>query len=207
MSNPRMALAAAVAAMAAVVVASNILVQYPVVAEVHGLNLADILTWGAFTYPFAFLVTDVVNRTFGPGRARQVALVGFAFAIVLSAILSSPRIAFASGTAFLVAQLYDVSMFNRLRHLAWWRAPLLSSLSASVIDTALFFTIAFSAMIPFGIDGFAVQTDHLFGIAGLPEAPRWVSWAIADCTVKLLVAGFALGPYRFLVSRSVGLRG
>ncbi|WP_211100017.1 queuosine precursor transporter [Acuticoccus kandeliae] len=199
--SPRMALMTAVAAMAAVVVASNILVQHPVMGQLFGLNLADILTWGAFTYPFAFLVTDVVNRTFGPHRARQVALVGFAVAIVLSALLSTPRIAFASGTAFLVAQFYDVAMFDRLRHMTWWRAPLLSSLSASVVDTALFFTIAFSAMIPFATDDFATATDHLFGIEGLPETARWVSWAIADCTVKLLVAGFALGPYRFLVSR------
>ena len=201
----RIALSAGVAAMAAVVVTSNILVQYPVMGRIGGLDLADILTWGAFTYPFAFLVTDVVNRTFGPGHARLVALAGFCIAVVMSIALASPRIALASGTAFLLAQMYDVSMFDRLRYGKWWRAPLISSFAASMLDTAIFFTLAFAAFIPLGADEFAVGTAPLFGIAGLPDAPRWVSWAIADFSVKLMVAAFALGPYRAITaSRSAG---
>ena len=197
----RIALSAGVAAMAAVVVTSNVLVQYPVMGHIGGINLADVLTWGAFTYPFAFLVTDVINRTFGPNQARLVALAGFCIAVVMSIALASPRIALASGTAFLLAQMFDVSMFDRLRYGKWWRAPLASSAAASVLDTAIFFTLAFAAFIPLGIDDFAVAVDPLFGIAGAPDAPRWVSWAIADFAVKVLVAGFALGPYRALTAR------
>ena len=199
--NP-LVLGAGVAAMAAVVVTSNILVQHPVTGTVGGINLADILTWGAFTYPFAFLVTDVVNRTFGPNKARLVALAGFCIAVVMSVMLASPRIALASGTAFLLAQMFDVSLFNRLRDGVWWRAPLVSSAAASVLDTAIFFTLAFAAFIPFGGDDFATSVDGLFGIAGAPEAPRWVSWAIADFVVKFAVSAVALGPYRFLTART-----
>ncbi|MBJ3778402.1 VUT family protein [Acuticoccus mangrovi] len=184
--------------MAVVVVTSNILVQYPVEGQIGGLNLADILTWGAFTYPIAFLVTDVVNRTFGPELARKVALTGFVVAVIMSTVLASPRIAIASGTAFLASQLFDVAMFHRLRYGVWWRAPLASSVAASVLDTVLFFTIAFSAAIPFAVDGFAVDWAPIFGLTGLPEAPRWVSWAIADFSVKVLISAFALGPYRFI---------
>lgn len=202
---PRLALAVGVAAMAAVVVASNILVQHPVMATVGGINLADVLTWGAFTYPFAFLVTDVINRTFGPSQARLVAVAGFCVAVTMSIWLATPRIALASGTAFLLAQMFDVSMFNRLRHGAWWRAPLASSTAASVLDTTLFFTLAFAAFLPFGADPFATASDPLFGIAGAPDAPRWVSWAIADFCVKVLVAGIALGPYRALTGPRVAL--
>lgn len=201
MTTMRTAILAAVAAMAAVVVTSNVLVQYPVGVTLGGLNLADVLTWGAFTYPLAFLVTDVVNRTFGPELARRVALAGFALAVVMSAALASPRIAIASGAAFLAAQLLDVSLFNRLRDGAWWRAPLVSSMVASALDTALFFSLAFSAAIPFGADGFATAATPLFGIEGAAQAPRWVSWALADFCVKLLVAGFALGPYRIVTER------
>lgn len=198
MTNAKSALAAGVAAMAVVVVTSNILVQYPVEGQIGGLNLADILTWGAFTYPIAFLVTDVVNRTFGPELARKVALTGFVVAVIMSTVLASPRIAIASGTAFLASQLFDVAMFHRLRYGVWWRAPLASSVAASVLDTVLFFTIAFSAAIPFAVDGFAVDWAPIFGLTGLPEAPRWVSWAIADFSVKVLISAFALGPYRFI---------
>ncbi|RAI03145.1 hypothetical protein DLJ53_01040 [Acuticoccus sediminis] len=197
----RIAITAGVAAMTAVVVTSNILVQYPVMAHIGGLNLADVLTWGAFTYPFAFLVTDVINRTFGPSHARIVAFVGFCIAVVMSIALATPRIALASGTAFLLAQMYDVSMFNRLRYGKWWRAPLVSSFAASVLDTVVFFSLAFAAFIPFGQDAFATSVDSLFGIAGAPDAPRWVSWAIADFVVKVMVASFALGPYRAITAR------
>ena len=130
-----------VAAMALVVVASNILVQFPVQGQIGGLSLADILTWGAFTYPFAFLVTDLANRRYGPAVARRMVFVGFMTAVVCS-ILVPPllfrhgliefetaagrlvRIAAASGAAFLTAQLLDVTVFNRLRRQSWWRAPI-----------------------------------------------------------------------------------
>ena len=130
--------------MAAVVLLSNILVQYPVQATVGGINLADLLTWGAFTYPVAFLVTDLTNRRFGVARARMVVAIGFLLAVLLSIWLATPRIAIASGTAFLVAQLLDVSIFDRMRRSAWWQAPLVSSLIGSAVDTLIFFSLAFA---------------------------------------------------------------
>ena len=157
----------AVAAMTLIVVASNILVQYPV---------NDWLTWGAFTYPLAFLVTDLANRRLGPAAARRVVYVGFALAVLCSAVLATPRIALASGTAFLVAQLLDVVVFDRLRRGTWWRAPLVSSVLGSTIDTALFFTLAFAA-------------------TGLP----WIGWAIGDLAVKFAVALAMLIPFRLLM--------
>ena len=195
----RRTLAVAIAAMAAVVTLSNVLVQYPVGGRLYGIALADVLTYGAFTYPFAFLVSDVVNRRFGPEVARRVALTGFAIAVLMSAWLASPRIAIASGTAFLVGQLVDIAAFNRLRFAAWWRAPLVSSAIGSTLDTAIFFTLAFAAFIPFAADPFAIEVEPLFGLVGSLEAPRWASWAIADLAVKLLVALVALGPYRLLM--------
>jgi queuosine precursor transporter len=157
----------AVAAMTLIVVASNILVQYPV---------NDWLTWGAFTYPLAFLVTDLANRRLGPAAARRVVYVGFALAVLCSAVLATPRIALASGTAFLVAQLLDVFVFDRLRRGIWWRAPLVSSVLGSTIDTVLFFTLAFAA-------------------TGLP----WIGWAIGDLAVKFAVALVMLIPFRLLM--------
>ncbi|MEM8552827.1 MAG: VUT family protein, partial [Pseudomonadota bacterium] len=126
----RNAIILAIAAMASVVVASNVLVMHPLHGTLGGIVLADVLTYGAFTYPLAFLVTDVTNRTFGPQVARRVALTGFAIAVLMSIVLASPRIALASGTAFLLAQLFDVALFQRLRDGAWWRAPLASSIAA-----------------------------------------------------------------------------
>jgi len=192
-----------IAAMAAVVVTSNVLVQFPVAISLGGMDFANVLTWGAFTYPLAFLVTDVVNRTFGPSLARRVALAGFGIAVVMSIALASPRIAVASGAAFLAAQLFDVALFQRLRSGVWWRAPLLSSAAASALDTALFFSLAFSAAIPFAVDGFAAASAPLFGIEGAGEAPRWVSWALADFCVKIVVAALALAPYRVVTQRIV----
>uniref|UniRef100_UPI003BA9B595 queuosine precursor transporter n=1 Tax=Stappia sp. TaxID=1870903 RepID=UPI003BA9B595 len=192
----------AVAAMAAVVVASNILVQYPVEGTLGALQLADLLTWGAFTYPAAFLVTDLTNRRFGPAAARKVVYVGFALAVILSIWLATPRIAIASGTAFLVAQLLDVSIFNRLRRLSWWKAPVASSLISSVLDTLLFFTIAFAValtpLLGFG-DDFATGSAPFLGVFAL-EVPRWISWAAGDLTVKLLVATLLLLPYRLMLA-------
>lgn len=191
----------AIFAMVTVVLASNFLVQHPVNIVLGGYNLADLLTWGAFTYPLAFLVTDLTNRRFGPARARIVVFSGFALAVVLSLWLATPRIAIASGTAFLIAQLLDVSLFNRLRHgSTWWKAPLISSVTASVLDTALFFTLAFAA--GFSIlgpnDDFAIEAAPLFALG--VESPRWMSWAIGDLAVKLLAVALLLLPYRLLMN-------
>lgn len=120
--------------MIAIVVASNIGVQYPI---------NDWLTWGALSYPMSFLVTEIVNRLHGPMPARRVVYAGFAVGVLLSFVLSTPRIAFASGTAFLISQLLDIAVFNRLRSLSWWYAPFFASVGASIIDTALFWSIAF----------------------------------------------------------------
>ena len=192
----------AVIAMAAVIVASNILVQYPVTATLGGLDLADLLTWGAFTYPAAFLVTDLTNRRFGPVAARKVVLVGFALAVLLSVWLATPRIAVASGTAFLLAHLLDIAVFDRLRRFAWWLAPAVSSALASVLDTVLFFGLAFSLaatpLLGHG-DEFATAAAPFLGVFAL-EAPRWLSWATGDLTVKLLVAAALLVPYRLLLA-------
>ncbi|HEY0919543.1 VUT family protein [Devosia sp.] len=191
--------AAAVAAMVAVVAASNFLVQFPVQARLGPIELADLLTWGAFTYPVAFLVTDLTNRHFGPGRARVVVVAGFAVAVVLSIWLATPRIAIASGTAFLLAQFLDISIFDRLRLKPWWHAPLFSSLVSSALDTALFFSLAFAA--PFAVldtglgraDGSLTFPAPLLGVG--PEVDLWVSLAAGDFLVKLVLAALCLAPY------------
>ena len=163
MTNIKLTIAFA-AAMVLIVVSSNVLVQYP---------LSDWLTWGAITYPFSFLVVDLANRYHGPNMARRIVYVGFVVALVLSAWLATPRIAVASGTAFLCAELLDVTIFNRLRRHAWWKPPLVSTLFASVVDTAIFFTLAFAG------------TD-------MP----WVTLALGDLGVKVAIALFALVPFR-----------
>ena len=190
--------AVAVAAMAAVVVASNILVQYPVAAHVGGLDLADLLTWGAFSYPVAFLVTDLTNRRFGAREARRRVVTGFVLAVIVSVFLASPRVAAASGGAFLAGQLLDVSVFNRLRASSWWRAPFVASMLGSAADTAIFFSLAFApvyAGLLGASDDFALGTAPFLGLAGV-EAARWVSWAAADFTVKMGYAVLLLAPYR-----------
>ena len=197
-------------AMAIVVVASNILVQF--------LILDGLLTWGAFSYPLAFLVTDVMNRVYGAATARRVVFIGFIVGVVCSLIGSqimiqgdgfefpavALRVAIGSATAFLVAQLIDVAIFQRLRDGAWWRAPLASTLIGSTIDTALFFTIAFSRLISFGANADAEISwawDVVpFLLAG-PDAPLWVSLAVADWGVKLTIALIALLPFRLIVGR------
>ncbi|SLN75933.1 queuosine precursor transporter [Roseisalinus antarcticus] len=190
-------------AMALVVVASNILVQF--------LILDGLLTWGAFTYPIAFLVTDVMNRIYGAGPARRVVLAGFIVGVACSLIGSrimlefGPavplRVAIGSGTAFLVAQLLDVAIFSRLREGPWWRAPLASTLVGSTVDTALFFTIAFSAALSFGAAADSnvawAQDPAPFLLAG-PMAPLWTTLAVADWAVKLAVALLALMPFRLI---------
>lgn len=192
----------AIAAMAAVIVASNVLVQYPVTGTLAGIDLADLLTWGAFTYPAAFLVTDLTNRRFGPKAARKVVFVGFALALALSVWLATPRIAIASGSAFLMAHLLDIAVFDRLRRRAWWLAPAVSSVIASALDTALFFGLAFSAaaapLLGFD-DAFATEAAPFLGVFAL-EMPRWLSWAAGDMAVKLLVAAALLIPYRVLLA-------
>lgn len=194
--------AIAVFAMASVVVASNYLVQFPVQGVLGSINLADILTWGAFTYPAAFLVTDLTNRRFGPNAARIVVAVGFVLAVALSIWLATPRIAIASGSAFLIAQLLDVTVFDHLRRSAWWKAPFISSLFGSIVDTVLFFSLAFAAGFSstFGYhDAFAVEAAPLFGAFAV-EAPRWISWALGDFVVKIAVSVAMLAPYRIVLN-------
>ncbi|MGP9803225.1 queuosine precursor transporter [Paracoccus sp. NSM] len=181
-------------AMAAIVVASNILVQFVV---------GDWLTWGAFTYPLAFLVTDVMNRVYGPSAARRVVLAGFVTGVACSLVAAgfqatTLRIAIASGTAFLVAQLLDVAIFDALRAGRWWRAPLASTIIGSAVDTALFFTIAFAAFLPADANtGWANEAVPLLGHG--PVSALWISLASADWLVKLGLALLALVPFRILV--------
>lgn len=191
-------------AMAAIVVASNILVQF---------LFGQWLTWGAFTYPFAFLVTDLTNRLQGPAAARKVVVAGFVVGVICSLIgtriigefgpLVTLRIAIGSGLAFLVAQLMDVSVFNRLREGSWWRAPLVSTLIGASLDTAIFFSVAFSAALSFvepaNDVGWAGEVLPLLGIG--PVVPLWVSLASADWLVKLSLAIVALVPFRVIVSK------
>lgn len=200
-------IAFAVASMAAVVVLSNVLVQHPVQLTLGRLSLADLLTWGAFSYPLAFLVTDITNRLFGPLVARRVVYCGFAIAIVLSVFLSTPRIAIASGTAFLAGQLLDIGIFNRLRYQTWWKAPAFSSLIGSAADTLIFFSLAFASVFIFigANDVFATEYAPLLGLYPV-EAPRWVSWALGDFSVKLFIDVVALIPYRVIVGWFVPLR-
>lgn len=189
----------AVAAMVAVVAASNFLVQFPVQAQLGPVDLADILTWGAFSYPVAFLVTDLTNRHLGVRRARLVVVCGFAVAVVISIFLATPRIAVASGTAFLVAQFLDIAIFDRLRRSAWWHAPLFSSLVSSALDTVLFFGLAFALPFAFLDTGFGRADASLpfptplLGVG--PDVPLWVSLGAGDFLVKLLLAGLMLAPY------------
>jgi conserved hypothetical integral membrane protein len=198
-------------AMAAIVVASNILVQF--------LIADGLLTWGAFTYPFAFLVTDVMNRVYGVQSARKVIFAGFVTGIVCSLIGTqitlqgdgytyqavALRVAIGSAIAFLIAQLTDVFVFDKLREGSWWKAPFASSIIGSALDTAIFFSIAFS------------QNLHVFGESADMEVswawesvpflnfgtpvPLWVSLAVADWCVKLALALIALVPFRLIVGR------
>ena len=200
--NPWKSLAP-VLAMGFVILVSNELVQHPVQGNFLGVDLAGILTWGAFTYPAAFLVTDTTNRLFGTGSARRVVVVGFAFGVALTLIaalgiaagvsrsgalslwqalfhdsdaFAMLRTALASGSAFLAAQLLDIKVFDVLRRHAWWKAPAASSLVGSFIDTLLFFFLAFAG-------------------TGLP----WASWAVGDFCAKLIMIALLLYPFRVLV--------
>lgn len=168
-----------VIAMAAVILLSNIAVQYPVQMMLpvgdDGLNMADWLTWGAFTYPIAFLVTDTTNRLFGFGAARKVVYAGFIIGVALSYYFADPRIAVASGSAFLLAQILDVVIFDRLRKATWWKAPAISSFIGSAVDTVVFFSIAFAG-------------------TGLP----WIGWATGDFAAKLLMIALLLYPFKLI---------
>ena len=165
--------------MGLVVLASNYLVQFPV--NYYGLQ--DILTYGAFSYPVAFLITDLANRSYGKLVARKIVYIGFIIGISFTLFFStnfsdliSIRIAFGSGIAFIVAQLLDVQIFDQLRRKKWFIAPLTSSLVGSTIDTFLFFSISFYA-------------------TGIP----WFTLALGDLTVKILVALVMLIPFRLLI--------
>ena len=166
--------------MALVVAISNYLVQFPV----NYIGLQDLLTYGAFSYPVAFLITDLSNRRYGKNTAKKIVYWGFALGVFLTLYFStnysdliSIRIAIGSGTAFLVAQLIDVNVFDRLRKKIWFTAPLVSSLVGSSIDTFLFFSIAFYGT----------------GVS-------WITLSFGDLLVKIFVALIMLIPFRLLLS-------
>ncbi len=190
--------------MATVILLSNILVQY---------MLGNWLTYGALTYPFAFLINDITNRLYGANAARRVVLIGFGLGILCSFIgtqiigefgpLVTIRIALASGTAFIFAQLVDIYIFNRMRSFAWWSGPVSSSLIGSSLDTLLFFSIAFSNFFnfinPITDVSWANESTPVFGIGSL--APLWVSLAMADFIVKIGLALISLIPFRVVILR------
>ena len=166
--------------MGVIVLASNYLVQFPI--KYYGLE--EVLTYGAFSYPVAFLITDLANRSYGKIVARKIVYVGFVIGIAFTLFFStnytdliSVRIAIGSGIAFMVAQLLDVQIFDKLRKKKWFVAPLTSSLIGSIVDTFLFFSIAFYA-------------------TGIP----WVTLALGDLAVKIFVALLMLIPFRLLLS-------
>ena len=165
--------------MGVVVLSSNYLVQFPI--KYYGLE--EILTYGAFSYPVAFLITDLANRSYGKLVARKIVYIGFAIGISFTLLFStnftdliSVRIAIGSGTAFLVAQLLDVQIFDKLRKRKWFIAPLTSSLIGSTVDTFLFFSISFYA-------------------TGVP----WITLSLGDLAVKIFVALIMLIPFRLLL--------
>lgn len=188
----------AVLAMCVAVTASNILVRYPF----PYFGLEHILTYGAFIYPFAFLVNDLTNRRFGARPARRVVYAGFAAGLASSWHLASPRIAIASGTAFLCAQLLDIAVFSPLRRKSWWQAPLTAAICGSCLDTVLFFSIAFAPLFGFidavtkaGNGSLSGQTQF-FGFT----VPIWFSLALGDFWIKLAMAFAMLLPYRFALA-------
>lgn len=172
-------MALAIAAMVLVVALANYTVQFPI---------NDWLTWGAVIYPATFFVTDLANRAFGPERARQVVYVGFACGLLASLTLAPWRIAVASGTAFLIGQLLDIHVFDRLRRQTWWKAPFMASALGSIVDTFLFFGVAFIGVMPF-----------------LPHAggPSVLTLTLGDLALKLALALFFLAPFRALMGRIV----
>ncbi|MBB5073650.1 hypothetical protein HNQ69_000776 [Bartonella callosciuri] len=186
-------LAFSICAMCIAVTASNILVQYPV----YWFGLNELLTYGAFTYPFAFLINDLSNRFYGPAAARRVVYAGFLTGVFVSWILATPRLAIASSLAFLFGQLLDIVVFTPLRRKTWWKAPLAAALVGSALDTVLFFALAFSSFFAFidQITGYAdsslVESVVFFGL----EVPVWLSLAFGDFSVKIVMSLFMLIPY------------
>jgi len=173
--------------MGVIIIVSNYLVQFPI----NKFQLQNLLTYGAFSYPIVFLITDLANRRLGKKEARKLVYIGFTIGILLTTLVStnfqdviSIRIALGSGTAFLVAQLIDIEIFQRLRNKAWFVAPVTSSVSGSAIDTFLFFSISFLG-------------------TGVP----WVTLAIGDLFVKLLMAILMLIPFRLLIFKIRDLNG
>jgi|TARA_B110000971_G_scaffold128718_1_gene131709 uncharacterized integral membrane protein (TIGR00697 family) len=173
--------------MGVIIIISNYLVQYPI----NKFNLQDILTYGAFSYPVTFLITDLANRRLGQKEAKKLVYVGFAIGILLTTFVStnfqdmiSIRIALGSGTAFLVAQLVDIEIFQRLRNKVWFVAPITSSILGSIIDTFLFFSIAF-----------------------LGTGISWVTLAFGDLFVKFLMSVLMLIPFRLLILKIKDLNG
>ena len=167
--------------MGIVVVLSNYLVQFPV----NYLGLNEVLTYGAFSYPITFLITDLANRAYGKITARKVVNVGFVIGIALTLLVStnfsdliSIRIAIGSATAFFIAQNLDVQIFDRLRKKVWFIAPLTSSIFGSITDTFLFFSIAFYA-------------------TGIP----WITLALGDLAVKLIITLVMLIPFKLLLNK------
>ena len=165
--------------MGVVIIISNYLVQFPI----NKFNLQDVLTYGAFSYPITFLITDLANRRFGKEKARKLVYFGFIFGILLTLFVStnfediiSIRIAIGSGVAFLVAQLIDIEIFQKLRNNVWFVAPMTSSIIGSIIDTFLFFSISFLG-------------------TGVP----WITLAFGDLFVKILMAFLMLIPFRLLI--------
>jgi len=165
--------------MGVIIIASNYLVQFPI----NKFNLQNLLTYGAFSYPITFLITDLANRRFGKKEARKIVYIGFSIGILLTTLVStnfediiSIRIALGSGMAFLVAQLIDIEIFQRLRNRVWFVAPITSSVSSSIIDTFLFFSISFLG-------------------TGIP----WITLAFGDLFVKFLMALLMLIPFRLLI--------
>jgi len=191
------ALTLAICAMCVAVVSSNILVQYPI----HAFGLGEILTYGAFTYPFAFLINDLTNRRFGPALARRVVYAGFAAAIIISWMLATPRLAIASASAFLFAQLLDIAVFSPLRRRTWWQAPLAAAIAGSMLDTVFFFALAFAPFFGFidlavgHADGSIADNARLFGII----VPVWASLAFGDFIVKIIFGITMLVPYRAFI--------
>ncbi|NBJ10410.1 queuosine precursor transporter [Microvirga arsenatis] len=181
----------ALTAMTLVVLSSNILVQHPFAYW----GMGDYLTWGAFSYPVSFLITDLSNRRFGPKGARRVVYAGFVLAVALSVVLATPRIAIASGAAFLTAQLLDIGIFSRLRNRAWWMPPFISSVISSGLDTAIFFSFAFYCG---AVPGLGLTISEMLGQTGIADeciALPWVNLAVADYLVKLALAVIAIAPY------------
>jgi len=188
--------------MSIIVLVSNILVQF---------LLGNWLTWGALTYPFAFLVTDITNRFYGLSAARKVVLFGFIIGIFCSLVgtqlqgefgpLVTFRIALGSATAFIISHLLDISIFNYLRQERWWKAPLISSIVGSSLDTLIFFFVAFSGVLiflePSNDVSWAVEQVPILGMFGI--SPLWVSLALADFLVKLSLITISLIPFRFLI--------